>query len=224
MSLLTRSAPPEAYARDPAARSRPSVANNLALGKQRGRRECRVMTSPMARLQQKSRRQSGRPDQPAFPARWFTPYIALSPVSFAWLPPSSLRSLLLKNLAPASERQDHTTSPSASATFVSRAIRVHRIPAPRIVTIGRNVPLHRGGMRESIVVICPTEQALTPATDWHDGQFAHGMHAEIARRASMCTRTIGSERVSPPQQAARASTAGSGKPYSLQTTTHFERN
>jgi hypothetical protein len=41
-------------------------------------------------------------------------------------------------------------------------------------------------MRESIVVICPTEQALTPATDWHDGQFAHGADAEIARRASAC--------------------------------------
>jgi hypothetical protein len=39
-------------------------------------------------------------------------------------------------------------------------------------------------MRESIVVICPTEQALTPATDWHDGQFAHDAHAEIARRAN----------------------------------------
>src|SRR6202051_2952421 len=111
-----------------------------------------------------------------------TAYIALSPVTFAWLPPSSLRSLLLKNLAPASERQDHTTSPSASATFVSRALRVHRIPAPRIVTIGRNVPLHRGGMRESILVICPTEQVPRPAADWHDGQFAHGVPAEIARR------------------------------------------
>jgi hypothetical protein len=27
--------------------------------------------------------------------------------------------------------------------------RVHRIPAPRVVTIGRNVPLHRGGMRKA---------------------------------------------------------------------------
>src|SRR5580704_7757780 len=38
----------------------------------RGRRECGVTTSPMARLQQKSRRQSPQvgPDQPAFPARW----------------------------------------------------------------------------------------------------------------------------------------------------------
>jgi hypothetical protein len=82
------------------------------------------------------------------------------------------------DLAPASERQDHTTSSSASATFVRRALRVHRIPASRNVTIGRNVPLHRGGMAESIVVICPTPQAGTPATDWHDGQFAHGAHAK----------------------------------------------
>jgi hypothetical protein len=31
-------------------------------------------------------------------------------------------------LTPASRRQDHTTSPSASARFVKRAARVHRIP------------------------------------------------------------------------------------------------
>ncbi len=45
------------------------------------------------------------------------------------------------------------------------------------------VPLHRGGMRERIVLICPTEQARTHAADWHDGQFAHGAHAGTARRA-----------------------------------------
>src|SRR6266702_3497831 len=32
-------------------------------------------------------------------------------------------------------------------------------PAPRFVTIGRNAPLHRGGMRENVPVICPTGQA-----------------------------------------------------------------
>src|SRR6202166_4520666 len=53
----------------------------------------------------------------------------------AFLPPSSLRSLLLKNLTPASGRQDHTTLPSASSAFVSRAISVHRIPLPTSVTI-----------------------------------------------------------------------------------------
>ena len=39
---------------------------------------------------------------PAFPARWVTAYFVLSSVSRALLPPSSLRSLLLKNFAPAS--------------------------------------------------------------------------------------------------------------------------
>jgi hypothetical protein len=57
----------------------------------------------------------------------------------------------LASLTPASGCQDHTTSPSASATFVrtnrrARDQSVHRIPASRSVTIGRHVPLHRGGM------------------------------------------------------------------------------
>jgi len=33
------------------------------------------------------------------------------------------------NLTPASRRQDHTTSPSASVLFVSSTISVHRIPS-----------------------------------------------------------------------------------------------
>src|SRR6266851_5549793 len=50
----------------------------------------------------------------------------------AFLPPSSLRSLLLTNLTPASRRQDHTTSPSAGSLRSSwRKRRVHRIP-PRV--------------------------------------------------------------------------------------------
>ena len=46
----------------------------------------------------------------------FNGYSALSPVTIAWLPPSSAKDSAA--LAPASERQDHTTSPSASASFV----------------------------------------------------------------------------------------------------------
>src|SRR3954451_25460143 len=45
------------------------------------------------------------------------------------------RFALLQNLTPASRRQDHTTSPSASARFVKHAISVHRIPCPTSVTI-----------------------------------------------------------------------------------------
>jgi hypothetical protein len=32
-------------------------------------------------------------------------------------------------------------------------------------------------MRESMVLICPTEQVRMHAADWRDGQFVHGMHA-----------------------------------------------
>jgi hypothetical protein len=57
-----------------------------------------------------------------------------------------------RNLTPASGDQDHATSPSASATIVSRSLRVHRIPAPRFVTIGRNVPLFiEAGCAEIII-------------------------------------------------------------------------
>ena len=49
----------------------------------------------------------------------FTAYFVISPVNGS-LPPSPLRSLLLKNLTPAPRRQDHTTSPSATTAFVFR--------------------------------------------------------------------------------------------------------
>jgi hypothetical protein len=49
----------------------------------------------------------------------------------AFLPPSPLRSVLLKSLMPASGHQDHTASPSASRAIRQRRIRVHRIP-PRV--------------------------------------------------------------------------------------------
>jgi hypothetical protein len=124
---------------------------------------------------------------PAFPARWFTAYIGLS-LGTGLSCPHRRRDAKASftNLTSASGGQDHTILPSASVTFVRRAIRVHRIPAPRVVTIGRNVPLHRGGMAASIVVICPTPQAPMGAADWHDGQFAHGMHAEVACPPGIC--------------------------------------
>jgi hypothetical protein len=114
----------------------------------------------------------------------FNGFLRALPRDRAFLPLSpARRENVFADLAPASGRQDHTTSPSAPATFVRRAIRVHRTPASRVVTIGRNVPLHRGGMRESIGVICPTPQALMRAADRHDGQFGHEAHAGVVCRA-----------------------------------------
>ncbi len=52
------------------------------------------------------------------------------------------------------------------------------LPASPFVTIGRNVPLHRGGMRGKIVLICPTRQARKPATEWHDRQLMQNGGAE----------------------------------------------
>src|SRR5260370_42308908 len=56
-------------------------------------------------------------------------------VSFVLSPVTGLfchrrpRKLPSANLTPASGRQDHTTSPSASALFVKSAASVHRIPS-----------------------------------------------------------------------------------------------
>src|SRR5206468_8689249 len=52
---------------------------------------------------------------PTSPAQWLYGLLRALPGGAGLLSPSSLRSLLLKNLTPASRRQDHTTSPYASA-------------------------------------------------------------------------------------------------------------
>src|SRR5437763_12883567 len=52
---------------------------------------------------------------PTSPAQWLYGLYRALPGGAGLLSPSSLRSLLLKNLTPASRRQDHTTSPYALA-------------------------------------------------------------------------------------------------------------
>jgi hypothetical protein len=88
----------------------------------------------------------------------------------------------IANLTSASGGQDHTTSPSAAHHV---RLTCHPRPShPRLTCRDDRayVPLHRGGMAEKIVLICPTRQARTDAADWHDGQFPHDVHAEIACR------------------------------------------
>src|ERR1700712_6075289 len=65
-----------------------------------------------------------------------------------------LRKLPSANLTPASGRQDHTTSPSASAPFVAQCIRVHRIPL-RVDDVGQRPSVAR--------------DARTSAPDFPDG-------------------------------------------------------
>ncbi len=70
-------------------------------------------------------------NRPAFPHAMVLRLIRALPGDRAFLPPSFLRSLLPRNLTPASGRQDHTTSPSASSALVLRRQSVHRIPPQR---------------------------------------------------------------------------------------------
>src|ERR1700676_3409614 len=124
----------------------------------RGRRESRVRAAPAiscAKMHKKThtsiqvqRRQSG------FPCAVGYGLFRALPGDRAFLPPSSPRSLLLKNLTPASGRQDHTASPSATTAFVIRRLRVHRIP-PR-VRDDRDPPLSSGETGKLVEMICPT--------------------------------------------------------------------
>ena len=87
---------------------------------------------------------------PAFPAQWFYGLLRALPGDQALLSPSP--ALLLADLTPTLGRQNHTTSPYASAPFVTRAARVHRIP-PRVRNV-RNAPQTRRD-RIAIVLILP---------------------------------------------------------------------
>src|SRR5204862_6511652 len=73
---------------------------------------------------------------PTSPTQWLYGLLRALPGERAFLPPSPLRSLLLKNLAPASRRQDHTTSPYASAPFVKSAS-ASTASHPALVTIAK---------------------------------------------------------------------------------------
>src|SRR3954464_12826143 len=76
----------------------------------RGRRECRALASPMARLQKKSRRQSPQvqPNIPAFPARWFYGVYVIFPGT-GCLAPVGRRPIWSATLASAPGGQNHTT-------------------------------------------------------------------------------------------------------------------
>jgi hypothetical protein len=110
------------------------------------------------------------------------------PGDHAWLPPSVVGLIETSDFDAcigASGPHDFAVRMS-SARLASLARPPH--PAPRFVTIGRNAPLHRGGMDKTMLLICPTEQARRTAAHWHDGHFAHDTHVSIARRPPPRTR------------------------------------
>jgi hypothetical protein len=106
----------------------------------RGRREGRVPAAPMVRVQQESTRQN-RINRPSLRKG----FLRALPGDHAWLPPSpARRESVFTTLAPASERQNHTTLPSAQPSFVRANVALDAVrpshPAPTFVTMA-NAPL-----------------------------------------------------------------------------------
>ena len=69
----------------------------------------------------------------------------------AFLPPSPLRSLLLRNLTPASRRQNHTTSPSARKTPSSLALLASTASCPASVTISSRPSVGQDGRGYKVI-------------------------------------------------------------------------
>jgi len=123
----------------PAAQMRPSCCANHPQKSKRAQGRPGASSHPRSACIKSSTRQNHRCGQIIRPSlrNGFNGLCRALPGDRALLPPSSLRSLLLKNLAPASGRQDHTPWPSASSAVVYSAISVHRTPRSTSVTIAK---------------------------------------------------------------------------------------
>src|SRR5947208_16790686 len=85
-------------------------------------------------------------NDPAFPAQWFYGLLRALLGDQACLTPSP--ALLLADLTPASGRQNHTTSPSAAARFVHRALPASIASRPASVTIASLPSVGRVGANQ----------------------------------------------------------------------------
>src|SRR5438132_13751292 len=98
---------------------RPSFANSLRLFEKEGAGNAGCALHPRSRVPKLCIKAhtsiQGSGNTPTSPAQWLYGLLRALLGERAFLPPSPLRSLLLKSLTPASRRQDHTTSPYASA-------------------------------------------------------------------------------------------------------------
>ena len=130
----------------------------LRCATQEGRGECRVPVAPAASCAKvESTRVSHHevaPGSPGIPARnGFNGLLRALPGDRAFLSPSPADRSLSSNLTPASRRQDHTTSPSASAPFVKSAS-ASTASRPTFVTIAKR-PFWSG--RDDITIIEKSE-------------------------------------------------------------------
>ena len=110
----------------------PEVCKNVGASENRGRRECRAHDAPQPRGRKKKGTRAKSPrshrNNPAFPAQWFYGVLRALPGDQACLTPSP--ALPIADLTPASGRQNDTTWPYASASFVRLAFAHLTLPRP----------------------------------------------------------------------------------------------
>src|SRR5580700_2190836 len=114
----------------------------------RGRREDRASDAPAASYVKIKNIRVSTPQvhriDPAFPAQWFYGFLRALPGEPGLLSPSRRDAKHHRQLTPASGRQDHTTSPSASHAHSSS--RSWRPPHPALhVRDDRDTPLFKRG-------------------------------------------------------------------------------
>jgi hypothetical protein len=124
----------------------------------------------------------------------FTAYFVLSPGTGLFCPRHSRGIVSHENLAPASGRQDHTPSPSASASLVLRRCRVHRIPPH--VRDDAYAPLAEAGRRDEYTV------SDFPKVKYFSRSIWTTQIGLISFRKLKFTRTRFSNDSSPPSRAA----------------------
>jgi hypothetical protein len=89
------------------------------------------------------------------PRNGFNGFLRTLPGDRAFLPPSPRRNCVPQNLTPASGRQDHTTSPSASGALRRCAPSASTASRLTSMTIAKR-PSREAGRGELVEVICPT--------------------------------------------------------------------
>src|SRR6266850_211087 len=131
----------------------------MNLSPNRGRGECRVPNAPAAScamiLVERTRVTTSTPESPGISARnGFNGFLRALPGDRALLPPSPCGLKVLsspvepneppQDLTPASRRQDHTTSPSASSAVVLHAAnRSRRAIRPALASHAQRCRVHR---------------------------------------------------------------------------------
>src|SRR5882724_11545701 len=143
-------------------RLRPSYCFRFALGTEEGAGKAGCPPHPWSACNKKHAAEPQvQADQPAFPAQWFYGLYVLSPVTS--LVATVACGSYPASLAPASERQDHTTSPSAATSFVRALFARLTLPRPSHpvpnVRDDRDTPLLWTGTAETVSLIWGKREA-----------------------------------------------------------------